>query len=328
MVCMDQNPAPKPKTRDNPIRQKSSESDLSLVEFLERYPDDSACLDRLWREGFAPDGHHAHCPKCERERKFHRTTTRASYTCDTCGLHVHPMKGTIFEGSPISLKLWFYVMYVMASTRCGVSAKQLERELGVTYKTAWRMFNLIRNKLMADDTGPLRGDVEVDEASVDGKPRKKQGPPIKIPNARSDAAKLRERSRATVFAAVERGGRIKATVLPSRRGPQLQRQVIEWVEPESIIITDEWPAYNDLERHFIDHSRINHSAGWYVQGDTHTNTVEGFFGHLKPSIRGTYRRVSHRWLQGYLNEFVWRRNARLESGSMFAQLLAKAASPV
>jgi transposase-like protein len=129
-----------------------------------------------------------------------------------------------------------------------------------------------------------------------------------------------------VFAAVERGGRIKATVLPSRHGPQLKRQVIEWVEPESIVITDEWPAYNGLDRHFIDHSRINHSAGWYVQGDTHTNTVEGFFGHLKPSIRGTYRRVSHKWLQGYLNEFVWRRNARLEPESMFDQLLQRAAS--
>jgi transposase len=146
------------------------------------------------------------------------------------------------------------------------------------------------------------------------------------PGRRSEAAKLRERSRATVFAAVERGGRIKATVLPSRHGPQLKRQVIEWVEPESIIITDDWPAYNGLERHFIDHSRINHSTGMYVEGSTHTNTVEGFFGHLKPSIRGTYRPVSHRWLQGYLNEFVWRRNARLSPDAMFEQLLRRAAN--
>jgi hypothetical protein len=168
--------------------------------------------------------------------------------------------------------------------------------------------------------------VEVDEASVDGKPRKRQGDHAYLatrPNRRSEAAKLRERSRATVFAAVERGGRIKATVLPSRRGPGLNKQVIEWVEPESIIITDDWPAYNGLQAHFIDHSRINHSAGWYVQGDTHTNTVEGFFGHLKPSIRGTYRRVSHRWLQGYLNEFVWRRNERYSDTPMFETLIER-----
>jgi transposase len=317
------------KDRNNPFRQESSESSFSMMEFMRAYPDDAACLDRLWRARYAPDGHHAHCRKCERERKFHRTTTRAAYTCDTCGLHIHPMKGTIFEKSTTSLHLWFYAMYLMTSTRCGISAKQLERELGVTYKTAHRMLKQIRNVAMADDSGPLRGDVEVDEASVDGKPRKPQGQHRYLattPTRRSEAAKLRERSRATVFAAVERGGRIKATVLPSRRGPQLKKQVIEWVEPESIIITDEWSSYNGLDRHFIDHSRINHSAGWYVIGDTHTNTIEGFFGHLKPSIRGTYRKVSHKWLQGYLNEFVWRRNARLEPESMFEQLLQRVAS--
>jgi transposase len=316
--------------RNNPVRAKSSESTHSLMEFMQRFPDDEACLNWLWRTRCSEDGEHAFCRKCGQERAFKRYATkqrRQSWTCTGCGLHLQPTAGTIFEGSATSLHLWFYAMYLMASTRCGISAKQLERELGVTYKTAWRIFNRIRNIAMADDSGPLRGDVEVDEASVDGKPRKTQGPSVKVAGRRSEAAKLRERSRATVFAAVERGGRIKATVLPSRRGPQLQRQVIEWVEPESIIITDEWPAYNGLDRHFIDHSRINHSAGWYVQGDTHTNTVEGFFGHLKPSIRGTYRRVSHRWLQGYLNEFVWRRNARLEPESMFEQLLARAALP-
>jgi transposase len=190
--------------------------------------------------------------------------------------------------------LWFYAGYLLTSTRCGISAKQLEREIGVTYKTAWRMLNKLRTIAMADDSGPLSGDVEVDEASVDGRPRKKQGQRElrgTVPNRRSEAAKLRERSRATVFAAVERGGRIKATVLPSRHGPGLKRQVIEWVEPTSIIITDDWGAYKGLERHFIDHSRINHSAGMYVEGSTHTNTVEGFFGHLKPSIKGTYRKV-------------------------------------
>jgi transposase-like protein len=317
--------------RNNPVRAKSSESTHSLMEFMKRFPDDEACLNWLWRTRCSEDGEHAYCRKCEQDRVFKRYKTkqrRQSWTCTGCGLHVQPTAGTIFEGSATSLHLWFYAMYLMASTRCGVSAKQLERELGVTYKCAWRIFNKIRNVAMADLSGPLRGDVEVDEASVDGKPKRKQGERISTATTRSDAAKLRERSRATVFAAVERGGRIKATVLPSRRGPGLKKQVIEWVEPESIVFTDEWPAYNGLDQHYISHSRINHSAGWYVQGDTHTNTVEGFFGHLKPSIKGTYRRVSHKWLQGYLNEFTWRRNARLEPESMFDQLLSRAAAQV
>jgi transposase len=316
--------------RHDPRRTACSDSTFSFMEFMRDYPDDAACLEHLWRTRYAPDGEHAECPKCERERVFRRYATkqgRQSWCCTGCGHHVHPTAGTIVEKSSTSLHLWYYAMYLMTSTRCGLSAKMLEREIGVSYKTAWRMLNLIRNKLMVDDTGPLCGDVEVDEASVDGKPRKPQGKHPKLASGlprHKEAALLRERSRATVFAAVERGGRIKATVLPSRRGPQLKRQVIEWVQPESIVITDDWPAYNGLGAHFIAHSRINHSAGYYVQGDTHTNTVEGFFGHLKPAIRGTYRKVSHRWLQGYLNEFVWRRNARLSSTSMFEQLLDRA----
>jgi len=317
-----------PVDRNQPRRGRASESSYSLMEFMRECPDDAACLDMLWRERYAPDGHRAACPKCKRTRKFHRIVSRPAYSCDTCGHSLYPLAGTIFHKSSTSLHLWFYAIYVMASTRCGVSAKQLERELGVTYKTAWRMFNLIRNKLMVEDGMQLRGDVEVDEASIDGKPRKPQGHRSQIamgPSRRSEAAKLRERSRATVFAAVERGGRIKATVLESRRGPALKEQVIEWVEPESIIVTDEWPAYNGLDRHFISHSRINHSAGIYVQGDTHTNTVEGFFGNLKTGIRGNYKKVSHKWLQGYLNEFTWRYNHRNSGESMFHLLVSRAA---
>jgi transposase len=227
--------------RNNPLRRPSSESDYSLVEFMRDYPDDSACLDRLWRDRFAPDGHHAHCPKCERERKFHRTSTRASYTCDSCGLHIHPMKGTIFEKSTTSLQLWFYAMYLIASTRCGISASQLGRELGVTYKTAHRMFKKIRTDLMNDsDDEPLSGDVEIDETSVRGKQRKRLSP--------SESAKWRE-AQPTVLGMVERGGRVRARVIPSRRGPSLSREVRANVNPMSIIITDDWPAYKPLRKY-------------------------------------------------------------------------------
>jgi transposase-like protein len=310
--------------RNNPKRGSGSTSQYSIVEFMRTYPDDAACLDFLWRERFAPDGHHAECPKCDRERKFHRDRKRPSYCCDTCGHRLHPLAGTIFHKSATSLHLWFLAFYIITSTRCGVSAKHLERELGVTYKTAWRMFNLIRNRLMADDGDSLTGEVEVDEASVDGRPRTKYRAALD-PEARSKAMQLRERSRATVLAAVERGGRIKATVVPSRRGPHIQKQVIGWVQPESIVYTDEWPAYNQLGRHFAGHSRVRHSTGEYVVGDAYTNTVEGFFGNLKTGIRGNYKKVSHRWLQGYLNEYTWRYNHRSDGRAMFETLLLRAA---
>ena len=123
---------------------------------------------------YSPDGEHAECPKCEAERVFKRYATkqgRQSWTCTGCGHHVHPTAGTIFAKSSTSLQLWFYAMYLMASTRCGISAKQLERELGVYYKTAWRMFNRIRNELMDDDGERCRATFEVDETSWGGKPR-------------------------------------------------------------------------------------------------------------------------------------------------------------
>jgi len=305
-----------PVDRSNPVRANSSESSYSLMEFMREFPDDAACLEWLWHNRCSEDGEHAFCPKCDRERKFHKVRERPAWDCDSCGYHMHPLAGTIFHKSSTSLHLWFYAIHLMTSTRCGVAAKQLERELGVTYKTAWRMFNLIRNKLMTQDDEPLWGSVEVDEASVDGKPRKHMD--------RASAARYRERSRATVLAAVERGGRVKATVVPSRRGPHMKQQVIEWVKPESIVYTDEWPAYNTLYTHF-DHSRVRHASGEYVIGDAHTNTIEGFFGNLKTGVRGNYKKVSHRWLQGYLNEFTFRYNHRSDERAMFQTLLLRAA---
>jgi transposase len=175
-----------PVDRNNPVRgvPGATDSRYSLMELMRECPDDAACLDMLWRERFAADGHYARCPKCERTRKFHRIKSRPAYSCNTCGHSLYPLAGTIFHKSSTSLYLWFYALYIMASTRCGVSAKQLERELGVTYKTAWRMFNLIRNQLMDDDGEPLRGDIEADETSVDGKPRKPHGkhPQLAIQN--------------------------------------------------------------------------------------------------------------------------------------------------
>jgi transposase len=303
--------------RNNPFRRASSGSDYSLMEFIEQYPDDVACLDRLWRERFAPDGHHAYCTRCERERKFHRTKTRASYTCDTCGLHVHPMKGTIFEKSTTSLKLWFYAMYLMASTRCGISAKQLEREIGVTYRTAHRMMKKIRTELMTDQgDDPLSGDVEVDETSIGGKPR--------VPLTRSEAAAFRE-AKPTVLGMVERGGRIRFRVIPSRRGPALSKEVRANVDPSSIIFTDDWQAYKPLRREYLDHKIINHSAGVYVRGDVYTNTIEGAFGNMKTGMRGAYKHVSPAYLQSHLDEYAWRHNAQRSGPALFEQLLQRAA---
>src|SRR5688572_28918352 len=163
-----------PVDRNNPQRAASSDSRYSLMEFTADFPDDATCLEWLWRTRYSPDGEHAECPRCGVERVFKRYATkqqRQAWTCTFCSLHVHPTAGTIFLKSSTSLHLWFYAMYLMTSTRCGISAKQLERELGVNYKTAWRMLNRIRARLMRQHDAPLSGDVEADETAWGGRPR-------------------------------------------------------------------------------------------------------------------------------------------------------------
>lgn len=144
------------------------------MELKGEFPNADACLEWLWRTRLSPDGEHAHCSKCDAERQFKKYETaqqRQSWTCTACGHHLHPTAGTIFHKSSTSLHLWFYAIYLMTSKECGISAKQLERELGVTYKTAWRMMNLIRSKLMDHGGTRLEGIVEVDETYYGGKMR-------------------------------------------------------------------------------------------------------------------------------------------------------------
>ena len=312
-----------PVDRNKPVRAASSESQYSLMEFMRDFPDDATCLDWLWRTRYAADGIHAECPKCEMVRPFKRyetTQRRQSWTCTGCGIHIHPTAGTIFHKSSTSLHLWFYAMYLMTSTRCGISAKQLERELGVTYKTAWRMFNLIRNDLMdQDDNDPLSGSVEADETWWGGRPRNsdKRQPGY-------NGARWREDHKTPVFGAVERSGKVRVTTGEHRT--DAWTHVEKHVLPSSVVYTDEYPVYRSLRGHY-DHRRINHSEAVYVSGDVHTQTIEGFWALVKTGLHGVYHAVSAKWLQGYLNEYAWRYNHRDNGAAMFLSLLLRSAAP-
>jgi transposase-like protein len=315
-----------PVDRNNPVRAKASESQLSLMEFMREFPDDATCLEHLWRERYAPDGHTAHCPSCNRDRRFHRVKGRPAYDCDTCGHHLHPLAGTIFHKSSTSLQLWFYAIWLMTSTRCGISAKQLERELGVTYKTAWRMFNRIRNQLMEQGDHMLSGEVEVDETFIKGRMRQSE----RVQRAK-DGVNPKNHHRpgtAIVYGAVERGGRIRATTIPDSRARTLLGQTHEYVLPGSLIYTDEWAPYMRLGKLGYTHRRIRHRSRIYVDGETHTQTIDGFFGMLKDAIRGVHHGVSEKWLQGYLNEYAYRWNHRDDPRAMFWLLLHRAVQPV
>jgi transposase len=324
-----------PVNRQNPVRAKSSDSRISFMEFMREFPDDGACLDHLWRTRYAEDGENAQCPKCEQVRPFKRYETkqrRQSWTCTACGHHIHPTAGTIFHKSSTSLHLWFYAIYLVSSSRCGIAAKQLERELGVNYKTALRMLHLIRQDLMEQDyTGPLEGEVEADSAYIGGQLH--EGERVRLrAEGRSNQGPATKR-RDVIFAAVERDGKMRASVVGDSRTQEQTTHAIrstlhEFVLPGSMVFTDDWGGYNVLDRAGVyKFRRIKHSQRIYVEGDVHTNTVEGFFGHFKTDVRGTHHAISTRWLPGYLNEWVWKWNHRDDDQAMFRSLLLNAAVP-
>ena len=300
-----------PVDRNKPKQTESSESRYTLMQFMGEFRDDAACLEWLWRNRYSEDGEHADCPKCEKAQTFKRygtAQTRQSWTCTSCGWHLHPTAGTIFHKSSTSLHLWFYAMYLMTSTRCGISAKQLERELGVTYKTAWRMAKLIRQELMADDGIPMSGPVEADETYIGGKRRGVMGRGV---------------DKAPVFGIAQRKGRVMAVTVPNVKRATVMPHIKRHVLPKSTVYTDEYRTYNTLPKEGYKHRRIQHAERIYVSGDIHTNTIEGFWSLLKRGIGGVYHAVSAKHLQGYLNEYVWRYNHRHDARALFETLLLR-----
>jgi len=289
---------------------------MTYSRFLQLFPDNDACLDYLKAKFFA-DG--TACPKCGKPSKFHRIKGRSAYSCQYCGHHVYPTAGTIFHKSTVSLQLWFFAVYLMSSTRCGISAKQLEREIGVTYKTAHRMFKKIRTLLSDESQGPLSGDVEADESGFGGKPRAYE--------KRSGKGHGRRSYRPTIMAMVERGGRVRPTVIPDRGAVTIRNAVKTHVLPASMLFTDELGAYKTLDRHYRGHRRIRHKANVYVDGDVHTNTIEGFFGLFKNGVRGVYHSISSTYLQNYLDEYAFRYNRRFSAQPMFWAMLDRVEKP-
>lgn len=290
---------------------------MNYAEFLRRFPSSDACLEYL-KERHYPHG--TPCPKCGKPSRFHRIKGRSAYSCQFCAHHVYPTAGTIMHKSSTSLQLWFWAIYLISSSKCGISAKQLGREIGVTYKTAHRMLKQIRYLLADDDQ--LSGEVEVDETFMRGKLRASET----RGKSRQEIANMRhakDKGR-TVMAAVERGGRMRAALVPDRSQPTLQGKVREFVLPESMIFTDEFPLYIGIGKHFRGHKRIKHKQRIYVVDDAGTQNVESFFALFKNSVRGAHHSVSAMYLQHYLDEYTFRWNRRKDDGVIFGEILERA----
>jgi transposase len=284
----------------------------TLKDFQRQYPDDATCLEWL-RNFLYPDG--IYCIKCEATTKHHRVKSRPSYSCDHCGHHVHPTAGTIFHKSPTPLTTWFYAIYLMASTRCGISAKQIQRETGVTYKTAWRMFKQIRTMLDERESGQLggggKGGVEMDETYYGGRGKS-------YPGRASATDKF---AKTPVVGMVERKGRVRAFVAQDTKADTLIGLVREHIVPRSLVFTDDYAPYDGLGVRGYQHRRIRHSEKIYVSGTTHTQTIDGFWALIKNGLRGVYHSVGKGYLQSYLNEYSFRYNRRFDEQPMFMSFL-------
>ncbi len=280
-------------------------------QFLEQFPDDDACLEHLMRTRY---GDRHECQSCGKSAHYYRTRGRGSYTCEYCGFQVYPKAGTPFEKSRTSLHSWFFAMFLFCASRNGVAAKELERQLGVTYKTAWRMARLIREYMgEVDGEGPLGGAgrkiVEADKAFVGGKD--KQG----------------EDDKTIVLGIVERDGEIVTRVVKDRRENTVVPEMVKVIKRGSNVATDEGGAFRNLIEYGYNHGVVNHSRGEYVRGNIHTNTVEGFWNIFKGAYRGTYIHVSPKYLQTYLHEFEYRWNLRKSQHLMLPILLQAFAKP-
>src|SRR5271163_889922 len=197
-----------------PKQSIPKEMRYTVADFNAEFPTDDACLEYVKQQRW-PDGV-VLCAHCGVERKHYRVTGRTAFACDHCGNHIYPLAGTIFEKSTTSLRLWFYAMYLMGSTRCGISAKQIQRETGVTYKTAWRMFRQIRT-LLSDDLQLEGPTVEMDETYYGGKRKYGVGRPM-----RGDKTKT------PIVAIVQRKGKVICRAAKDVTGATLLGMVHEY----------------------------------------------------------------------------------------------------
>jgi transposase len=295
----------------------------TLRDFDKEFPNDDACLNHLVEQRWP--GRITQCEKCGVERKHYRIKGRTAFSCDHCGTQIYPLAGTIMEKTTTPLKTWFYAMYLMGSTRCGISAKQIQRECGVTYKTAWRMFKQIRSLLSESDLQLEGPTVEVDETYMGGVRKNATGRPPGYDGKKTP-----------VVAIVQRRGKVIAKAIPEVDNWHLTGLIKKHVTPGSTVYTDEFAAYNKVRFLRSDegiplqyrHRRIKHSDGVYVKGDIHTNTVEGLWSLIKNGIRGVYHSVSPDYLQTYLDEFTFRYNRRHDGNQQFRAILKRVAERV
>ena len=275
------------------MKKKPAKQEMDLMKLMERFDTSEQCRAYLeglrWRDGMK-------CPRCQSE-KISRIRERNQFDCDSCRYQFSVTAGSIFHDSHLPLPKWFAAVYLMCEARKGVSANQLKRTLGVSYKTAWYLCHRIRKAMQEANPVPLKGTVEVDETYIGGH--------------RQGVGKGNRTGKTLVLGAIERGGQIRLSVEKRRNRKTLHGFINKNTAPETgRIMTDDWYAYRGIQDADTKHETVNHTEEEWVRGDVHTNSIEGVWSLFKRSVVGSYHQVSAKHLDRYLDEFEWRFNGR------------------
>lgn len=279
----------------------------NLAQFMAAFPDEGACRKYFESVRFAGGDY---CPHCGHD-KINRFSDGIRYRCASCKQDFTIKTATLFGESKLPLRKWFIAIYLLTTSKKGVSSIELAEQVGVSQKTAWFMDHRIREALKQNG-GKLFGSgiVEVDETYLGGKHLRKDG----------------FRKKAPIMGMTERGGKVKAYHIPHRGTEVLLPTIKEHIDPRAHIMSDEARVYKKLPKVGYQHSSVKHGKKHWVYGDTNTNSIESFWALFKRVHHGTYHTMSKKHLQRYIDEVTFRFNMRLEDmDTVFAEITRRIA---